>query len=161
MLHAVHAVESFLSNLQQRGCNFHILWFDDYETLSAPSASRANLHKYVLTRTVLKEHLRHVPEMAREGTDDRGPRPDRDINFDFSSPSSPVFQTYASQNPLHFILCSGDPEDDCSADGLAIMSHFAWMGYTLGFFNNFEFKSSKVRTPQTGMRQWLTDDRST
>ncbi|KFA45643.1 hypothetical protein S40293_08914 [Stachybotrys chartarum IBT 40293] len=144
MLHAVHAVESFLSNLQQRGCSFHILWFDDYETLSAPSASRANLHKYVLTRTVLKEHLRHVPETAGNETDDRGPRPDRGINFDFSSPSSSAFQTYASQNPLHFILCSGDPEDDCSADGLAIMSHFAWMGYTLGFFNNFEFKSSKV-----------------
>lgn len=31
LLHAVHAVESFLYKLKERNCNFHIVWIRDHE----------------------------------------------------------------------------------------------------------------------------------
>ncbi|KAI9150582.1 helicase [Paramyrothecium foliicola] len=138
LLHAVHAVEQFLDNLQQRGCHFHILWFEDSESLAVPEGSSKHDFKYRLTRIVLIEHLRNNPvrtTLLRSN-----------ISFEFPSVFSQKFHRYFAQNPLHFIVCfSAASEWGLESTARAVMkSLFAQTGASLGFIDSIEFRSSKV-----------------
>ncbi|KAF9871134.1 DEAD/DEAH box helicase [Colletotrichum karsti] len=152
LLHAVHAVETFLSKLRERGCNFHVLWFDSQEELAVPRCIPEKYrHKYLLTRAVLIEHLRS-PETDHETTPDgstehhNGKDP---MSFVFSAIGNDEFADYMEENSLHFVMCSQgrDAEDaNGSIDHLLVMYLFAKMGYSLSFIDGLDFRSSKVYT---------------
>ncbi len=145
LLHAVHEVETFLNNLRERGCNFHVLWFDDHQEICLPAkASISKAYKYYLTRAILVEHLRNGTARGKDG-----PNASHDTSFVFPSVNSHEFWEYRSRNNLHFVMCASQeqPHRECSNSStapLAIMQIFAELGYCLGFINNVELRSSKA-----------------
>lgn len=132
LLHAVHAIESFLSKLRDRGCNFHIIWFDGYEHLCIPhDVPEEQSYMYLLTRAVI---LQHLP----------------DINYRFKSLGDTKFRRYLNETSLHFIMCcDGGPKHldmvtDNTLDHLSIGFRFAAVGISVAFIDDVEFRSSKV-----------------
>ncbi|KAF3801193.1 putative helicase [Colletotrichum gloeosporioides] len=142
LLHAVHAVETFLSKLQERGCNFHVLWFDSQEQLCVPhDVFEKNRHKYLLTRAVLMEHLRTPTPRDNTTTnpwpDDSDDSPDiwahswtdastdasmdlirhgTPMSFVFSTIQSKEFEEYMEKNCLHFVMCSEGSDFDSAPE---------------------------------------------
>ncbi|KAF0322393.1 DEAD/DEAH box helicase [Colletotrichum asianum] len=174
LLHAVHAVETFLSKLQERGCNFHVLWFDSQEQLCVPhDVLEKSRHKYLLTRAVLMEHLR-TPKSRDEKTrnpwkedssddsSDASTDPPTDpirngtpMSFVFSTIQSKEFEEYMEKNCLHFVMCSQGSDFDSAPevnDGVGSGNHlkamrlFADQGHNLAFIDDIELRSSKVYT---------------
>ncbi|OAA65016.1 DEAD-like helicase [Cordyceps fumosorosea ARSEF 2679] len=137
ILHAIHAVETFLSNLKRRGCQFHIIWFSSHECLCIPSGSStaaSGFHR--LTRTILIKHLCHHSASM-------------DITFEFPSAESAEFQNYTTENALRFFLCLDGLSFDSDATPfakwhLAFIHDIGTRGYSVALINNFEFKSSKA-----------------
>lgn len=146
LLHAVHAVESFLRKLADRGCNFHVLWFDKYEDLSVPRDVPENqAYKYLLTRTVLMQHLANPSNLGR----DQVP-----YSYRFSDLNSAACRGYLNANAVHFILCSHGnatktEQDSRSLDNLSIGYQMAAAGYSVAFINNLTFHSSKVSSSRS------------
>ncbi|KAL0940461.1 DEAD/DEAH box helicase [Colletotrichum truncatum] len=157
LLHAVHAVETFLSRLKERGCNFHVLWLDSYMGLAVPhQVPVKHRHKYLLARDVLIKHLQ-APGVDRSTSDDLAQSSDTDtqMSFVFRAIASDEFVEYTKTKRIHFIMCSHDEPRDLSVDvetgsdnidHLAAMYLFANQGYRLASINDIEFRSSKVYT---------------
>ncbi|KXH62453.1 DEAD/DEAH box helicase [Colletotrichum nymphaeae SA-01] len=146
LLHAVHAIEVFLAKLKERGCNFHVLWFDSHRDLATPPDSPKNKsYKYLLTRAVIIEHLRCPESHPKMNFDDRGIN--SPMSFVFPSVMSPEFAEYTNQHRFHFIMMSqGRSSDfDTTSEGefLRIMYLFGLRGYSLAFIDDIEFRSSK------------------
>jgi hypothetical protein len=144
VLHAIHAVETFMNKLTERGCNFHVLWFDDYEHLCVPRHVPHGLaYKYHLTRDILIQHLAdpsilHHEKCAR--------------SYRFTGLSSDAYLDYLSSNPVHFIMCSHGKStetesDPASLSHLSIGYRMARKGYIVAFIDDIAFQSSKVQTP--------------
>ncbi|KAM3510492.1 hypothetical protein MY11210_005842 [Beauveria gryllotalpidicola] len=139
LLHAIHAVETFLSNLKLRGCQFHIIWFENHEQLCTPtnsSAATSGFHR--LTRAILIKHLRH--DLAGNK-----------ITFEFPNVKSPVFQQYTAKNSLRFFLCLDgfifdEDKSPFAKRHLAFINQLSSRGYSVALINSFEFKSSKAFT---------------
>lgn len=136
LLHAVHAVESFLSKMSDRGCNFHIVWLDRYKHLCVPQgAPRSSSYKYLLTRDVVIQHLARSKGSYR--------------SFRFQDIDDDEFHLYLLQAPVHFFLC-GDSRvvnvdvDSDTLDRLSVGYRLMCKGYRLAFIDNVEFSSSKV-----------------
>ncbi|TIC97855.1 putative helicase [Colletotrichum higginsianum] len=147
LLHAVHAVEVFLSKLKDRGCNFHIIWFDSHQDLAVPpDALHKNAHKYMLTRAVLVEHLRHL-QPASDTNPVNGDL-DAPMSFVFPSIASDEFHQYTSQYYLHFVMLShgrsSESRSNLETQFLVILHLLAQHGYSLAFINDVEFRSSKA-----------------
>ncbi|KAM4058822.1 DEAD/DEAH box helicase [Hirsutella rhossiliensis] len=128
LLHAIHAVESFLARLEQRGCNFHILWFRDHEHLCVPEgvSGDAASNCLRLSRIILIKHLEHYAQYSQAG-----------------------WRPYLAQNAVQFFLCL----DGCALDGCAsptgvqyleFIHHIAFHGYSVALMNSLDFVSSKV-----------------
>ncbi|GJC89533.1 putative helicase C694.02 [Colletotrichum liriopes] len=152
----VHAVEVFLSKLQDRGCNFHIIWFDSHRDLAVPPDALAkNAHKYLLTRAVLVEHLRHLQPAS--DTNPVNSDLDAPMSFVFPSIASAEFRQYTSQYYLHFVMLShgrfSESRSNLETQFLIIMHLLAQHGYSLAFINDVEFRSSKK-----GQRQGRVND---
>lgn len=98
ILHAVHAVESFLQKLRERGCNFHIVWFRDQERLCLPGdALPQDLeNKHLLIRTILIRHLQRLQAHSPEPTSSQGH--DDTVCFEFESFSDDGFDQYLREN---------------------------------------------------------------
>lgn len=133
LLHAIHAIESFLSKLSDRGCNFHIVWFDGYKHLCMPhDVPDEHAYMYLLTRAVIIQHLPNV-------------------NYRFTGFSDNTFRHYLRQTSLHFFMCCDggtthlDNITDVTLDRLSIGYRFACSGICLAFIDDIEFRSSKVR----------------
>jgi hypothetical protein len=141
LLHAVHAVESFLDKLVERGCNFHVLWFDEYEHLCLPrgvSAERA--YKYRLTRAVLIQHLANPSALAV----DQSP-----CSYHFQSLDCEPYRQYLARNAVLFVMCShgeatASERDPISLENLNMGYQVARAGYCVAFINDIDFQSSKV-----------------
>ncbi|ORY63865.1 uncharacterized protein BCR38DRAFT_433323 [Pseudomassariella vexata] len=155
LLHAVYAVETFLSKLKERGCNFHVLWFDGHKSLTVPQGVLPqNEHKYYLTRAVLIEHLRSHqagPDAASEdGVEDAASQ----MSFCFPALDSEEFRAYTKQNALHFVMCL-DGVASGQEEYTALLYLLAQARYNLAFMNTIEFRSSKayasVTTPSGSM----------
>ncbi|KAM3491292.1 hypothetical protein MY3957_005398 [Beauveria namnaoensis] len=139
VLHAIHAVERFLSNLKLRGCQFHVIWFQNHEQLcmiNPSSAAASGFH--LLTRAILIKHLRH---------DSIGSR----VTFEFPSVESPEFQLYTAKNSLRFFLCFDgfvfdERKSPFAKNHLAFINQLSCRGYSVALINNFEFRSSKAFT---------------
>lgn len=149
LLHAIHAVESFLKKLQDRGLNFHVIWFRDQEALCLPrDASDVLSPKYLLIRAILIRHLnRQQPLQDAVATEDA-----KTISFEFEGLDSPSFQHYLANNAVHCFMCLDAPVfGACSSSSeeayLGIAHHFAASGFCLAFIDIVEFSSSRIRAP--------------
>ncbi|RSL77409.1 hypothetical protein CEP52_017720, partial [Fusarium oligoseptatum] len=59
LLHAIHAVEKFLSSLKKRDCSFDVVFFQDLEDICVPDGATGSNYasKYLLARRILIQHL--------------------------------------------------------------------------------------------------------
>ncbi|GAB1319359.1 hypothetical protein MFIFM68171_09569 [Madurella fahalii] len=106
LLHAVHAVETFLAKLRDRGCIFNALWFEEDADICMPAEARMdNLRasKYRLARAVLIQHF-SCPVS-------RGQMRGAESSYLFPSLESGLFHKYLDSNPLHFFLGSNAHHD--------------------------------------------------
>lgn len=147
LLHAIHAVESFLKKLQDRGLNFHVIWFRDHEALCLPrDATDVLSPKYLLIRAVLIRHLnRQQPAQDAVASEDA-----KTVSFEFDGLDSPSFQHYLANNAIHCFMCLDAPVFGvCSSSSeeayLSIAHHFAARGFCLALIDSVEFSSSRVR----------------
>ncbi|KAL6415151.1 hypothetical protein AUP68_01696 [Ilyonectria robusta] len=133
LLHAVYAVESFLNDLQKRGCNFDIFFFRDLDDVCVPEgAAAADAYKYHLTRAILIQHL------ARSDI--------RSEVHEFDSFESDSFTEFLSTHSLQFILChEGDGDEGSRTVQLRhLIWKFASRGRHVGIFNFIAWETSKV-----------------
>lgn len=141
-MHAVFAVEQFLSNLVKRGCNFDIIFFSDLKELCVPPESSKNAYKFQLVRSILIKHLgRSVPDLID------GARPQV---LEFESPDDSEFVGYLQTRAIHFFLChEGGNRDEVSTLRLLDLIHnLAAKRKNVAVINAIEFKSSKVSHPK-------------
>ncbi|OTA76381.1 hypothetical protein M434DRAFT_402525 [Hypoxylon sp. CO27-5] len=136
LLHAVHAVESFLGKLRDRGCNFHIVWFESHKHLCIPYGTPEDHdYKYTLTRAVLIQHL------ARPSTSN--------INHRFDSVDCDAFRQYLTNNTQYFFMCSDgrathSNQHPLTLAHLSIGYRMSCSGYCVAFIDEINFTSSKV-----------------
>ncbi|KAI1767757.1 P-loop containing nucleoside triphosphate hydrolase protein [Hypoxylon sp. FL1150] len=147
LLHAVHAVETFLSKLKSSGCNFHVVWFDDGKDLCIPYGTAAEHgYKYMLTRAVLMQHFARVSRQSGQ------PQSQSTMSYRFDSPECDSFRRYLASNPQYFFLCS-DGRATHSEDHPTTLAHLsigyrmASNGYCVAFIDEIRFNSSKVYVP--------------
>ncbi|TGJ82191.1 hypothetical protein E0Z10_g6577 [Xylaria hypoxylon] len=146
LLHAIFAVESFLKNLRVRGCNFHVVFFDNQTELCAPSKAPERMrYKYQMTRTILIRHLRRYANGTNE-KDDTG------VVFSFPSIDSQQFRKYLAQHPATFLLChDGDAAPrQCAPKQAAfhyMIHQFLQLRHGVALIYGTEFKSSRVIVP--------------
>ncbi|KAI1287759.1 hypothetical protein F5Y03DRAFT_113782 [Xylaria venustula] len=146
LLHAIFAVESFLKNLQARGCTFHVVFFDNQRETCTPSAARENVrYKYEMTRTILIQHLRRstceISEQENIGS-----------VFSFPSVDSQQFQAHVAQHPAAFLLCHDGhtPSGQFTPDSALfhyMIHQFLRLRHSVGLIHGTEFKSSRVTVP--------------
>lgn len=136
LLHAIHTVESFLSKLSDRGCNFHIIWFDSHNDLCIPHGTLEDEeYKYLLTRAAVIKHFAHATGAT--------------FSYRFSAEDGDDFRLYLDRNPLHFFMCSNGGARSSDVDlvalgHLSIGYQMARAGYCVAFIDHIEFRSSKV-----------------
>lgn len=138
LMHAVFAVEQFLSNLVKRGCNFDIIFFGDLKELCVPTGLSKHAYKFQLARSILIKHLaRSVPEIID------GARPQV---LEFESPDDPKFLIYLQTRAVHFFLChEGHNREELDTLRLLDLIHnLASKRKNIAIINDVEFKSSKV-----------------
>ncbi|KAI1774839.1 P-loop containing nucleoside triphosphate hydrolase protein [Hypoxylon cercidicola] len=139
LLHAVHAVETFLSKLRSSGCNFHIVWFDSEKSLAIPYGTvTEHGYKYILTRAVLIQHLARQSQTS--------------LSYRFDSVECDSFRRYLASNPQYFFMCSDgrvthSPDDPTTLAHLNIGYLMACSGYCVAFIDEIRFSSSKVYIP--------------
>lgn len=144
IVHAIHAVETFLNKLTERGCNFHVLWFDDYDHLCVPRDVPHELgYKYRLTRDILIQHFAD-PDILDHGR--------CAYSYRFTGLASRPYLDYLASNPVHFVMCSHGEStetesDPSSLDHLSIGYRMACDGFSVAFINDITFQSSKVHGP--------------
>lgn len=148
LLHAVHAVESLLFRLKERGCNFHIVWFQDHEELCLPRQVPNEIHsRYLLTRTIL---IYHLQRRQHDGVC-KSFAEDHTTCIGFQSLNDSKFKQYMAVNAIRFFLCLDGPAFRACTKAtatafLSIARHLATRGYSLAFINDIEFVSSGVRS---------------
>ncbi|KAL7801815.1 hypothetical protein V8C43DRAFT_324722 [Trichoderma afarasin] len=143
LLHAVYFVERFLSNLQNRGCDFDIVFFRDLRDVCVPHLSGFE-YKYQYARTVIIKHLqRHTMECAKTTGA-------RSSVLEFNSFSSKEFNEYLKGLPIHFVLCHDGVESEDVKD-TTILRYFIRrlisMGKNAAIINSLKWKSSKAYAP--------------
>jgi hypothetical protein len=150
LLHLVHAIETFLAKLRDRGCSVNILWFEEEADVCMPTEIRSdNLRasKYRLARAVLIQHF-SCPTILQEAVSK--------FSRVFPNLQSCDFREYLDNNPLHFFLGSNAHDECREVDGhntaLEMLYRIASAGYCVAFIEGVEFKSSKVASPKVLVR---------
>ncbi|KAI1433428.1 hypothetical protein GGR50DRAFT_668519 [Xylaria sp. CBS 124048] len=137
LLHAIFAVESFLSNFRLRGCNFHVVFFDNQSGLCAPPGIPEDIrYKYQLTRTILFHHLRR--HGGENGTE---------LVFSYPSIDSDGFREYLAQQPATFMLCHDGHITSHRAPFQYMIHQFLQLRHSVALIYGTEFKSSRVLMP--------------
>ncbi|KAI0415135.1 hypothetical protein F5X98DRAFT_389297 [Xylaria grammica] len=146
LLHAIFAVESFLQSLQIRGCNFHVVFFDNQKELCVPSIAPEGVrYKYQMTRVILIRHLQRSNNRVN-GEHDAG------LVFSFPSIDSQHFRDYLTQHPATFLLCHdghaarGQPSPR-EAAFLYMIHQFLQLRHSVALIYGIQFKSSRVIMP--------------
>ncbi|RDA83809.1 hypothetical protein CP532_4611 [Ophiocordyceps camponoti-leonardi (nom. inval.)] len=151
LLHAIHAVEKFLTNLRQRGLNFHIVWFRDHEELCVPPSTDAEeddedddasvdlltMNCPLLTRAIL---IRHLQEYSRDSLE---------FQFQFQNPDCDEFRQYLARQNLRFFLCLDGNAfygrwSTPAKHFLNLFHQLVFAGYSVAIINDVEFVSLKV-----------------
>jgi hypothetical protein len=154
LLHLIHAVESFLAKLRDRGCLFNILWFEREADVCMPTelwTDNSRASKYRLARAVLIQHFSCPGSLGEPGA--------ARFSRVFPSFRSSFFREYLDNHPLHFFLGSnahdvshGVQEQPRGANRhytpLEMLHLMSSAGYCVAFIEGVEFKSSKVHQPQ-------------
>ncbi|KAM5352390.1 hypothetical protein ACJ41O_005113 [Fusarium nematophilum] len=136
LLHAIHAVEKFLSDLKKRDCNFEVIFFRDLENACVPEGVYwTREDKSHLTRRILIQHLT---------------RSDLDFNvLEFDSFDSNDCRVYLATHPIHFMLCH-EAEGGWAKEAIPLR-YLIWRlidsGRSVGLINSIAWKSSKVFVP--------------
>ncbi|KAK4151852.1 DEAD/DEAH box helicase [Chaetomidium leptoderma] len=155
LLHVIHAIETFLAKLRDRGCIFNILWFEKEADVCMPTEIRTDnsrASKYRLARAVLIQHF-SCPTSLEEPSA---------ANFSHVFPNleSSCFREYLDNHPLHFFLGSkahdGFPGGDRHNTPLEMLYLIASAGYCVAFIEGIEFKSSKAYLSMTTPRGSIT-----
>ncbi|KAK2606810.1 hypothetical protein N8I77_005536 [Diaporthe amygdali] len=147
LLHAIHAVESFLQKLYERGLNFHVIWFRDQKALClARDASDVLSSKYLLIRAVLISHL-NCQQSSQNDVDSEAAKT---ISFEFEDLNSPSFHRYLANNAVHCFMCLDAPAfgacPSSSEEAYVSIAHdFAARGFCVCFLDSVGFSSSRVR----------------
>lgn len=135
LLHAIHAVEKFLSSLKKRDCSFDVVFFQDLEDICVPDGARGSNYasKYLLARRILIQHLS---------------RSDIDIKvLELGSFESGECRDYLASNAIHFMLCDEGRGD--SREQTIRLRHLILKildsGRNVAVINSIVWKSSKVR----------------
>ncbi|KAM0344559.1 hypothetical protein ACHAPU_007333 [Fusarium lateritium] len=137
LLHAVHAVEKFLSELKRRDCVFDLIFFRDlHDTCVAKEVvGSTKAAKYYLTRRILIQHLSRS-------------KLDFDI-LELDSFESEECNNYFSSHAVHFMLCD-DGRDSSPAQAVRLQ-HLIWKivasGRHTAVINTIVWRSSKVFLP--------------
>ncbi|KAH6899942.1 hypothetical protein B0T10DRAFT_570328 [Thelonectria olida] len=138
LLHAVYAVEKFLSDLRMRGCRFDIFFLRNMAHVCAPhGTSSTNGYKYRLARTIILQHLA---------------RADISSNIrEFDSFEGDEFEEYLSGRTCHFVLCHEGEGD--GGPGVVELRSLIWklfnMGRQVAIINFTTWKISKPATKLT------------
>ena len=153
LLHAVYAVEKFLSNLYKRGCNFDVLFFSDLQSACVPAGSPNNHEcKFQLFRKILIEHLvRSPPAVNRDGLIPR--------IFEFDSINSKKAAEYFDNNTTHFVLChEGDYDGSPATTCLQLLIHrFLSDGNYVAFMGGVEWRNSKVNKSSKAIPSFISN----
>ncbi|KAI0809733.1 hypothetical protein GGR55DRAFT_689435 [Xylaria sp. FL0064] len=146
LLHAVFAVESFIKRLEVRGCHFHVVFFDNQNTLCVPSAAPESMvYKYTMTRTILIQHL-------RRSSDETSRKQDSGLVFSFPSIDSQHFHSHFHKYTPAFLLChdghTASGHNAPTSGAFYYMIHqFLRLGHSVALIHGTEFKSSRVIVP--------------
>ncbi|KAI0024132.1 hypothetical protein F4780DRAFT_725926 [Xylariomycetidae sp. FL0641] len=141
LVHAVYAVESFLENLKSRGCNFHVIFFQQHRELCIPKgATDSTRYKYELTRAIVREHLQRYSD-AHVG--------DGFAVFCFESMFDQYFTAYLAQNAVLFLVChdgynGSDTLSDVPEIFLSMIHESLRLEYSVALLHSLEFSSSRV-----------------
>ena len=96
MLHATYLVEHFLRALHQRGCKFHVVFFQNNASLCVPPFSLPYLRsKYLLAREAIIQHLQNNLKVAASSIA---------VNI-FGSYETPAFKEYLQESGTYFFMC--------------------------------------------------------
>lgn len=148
LLHATYNVENFLKKLVVRGCNFHVGFIDDHETLCIPPNATHHRQKYLLARTAIIRHLEaNLPESNDQVTIKK-----------FPSVLSKEFLGYLQETGMYFVMLhdgahtvnkdSGEDEEKQARNAkkhLRFLVH--WLvqhGYNVALMNDLQFVDTKV-----------------
>ncbi|KAI1496635.1 hypothetical protein F5X99DRAFT_399678 [Biscogniauxia marginata] len=141
LLHAIFAVENFLSHLKSRGCNFHVVFFDDHQELCIPAViPERKRYKYRLARTIIIQHLQRY--MNGDNNCDH-------LVSCFPSCGCSAFGSWLAQNAILFLLCHDGHESDQSSSTMKGLFHymihrFLRHEYSIALIHRVEFRSSRV-----------------
>ncbi|KAK8167643.1 DEAD/DEAH box helicase-like protein [Phyllosticta citrichinensis] len=143
MLHAAWLVERFLSNLNQRKCNFDLVFFDDHEHLCIPSHTTGPAAaKYLLARAVILRHLQ--ANLARASSDIK--------LLVFPSIHSSAFSAALTSSGYMFVMMNDGAADGCLCEDherdKAILRTAIFdildRGYNVALTNELEWRDTKV-----------------
>ncbi|KAI6363411.1 hypothetical protein MCOR25_005904 [Pyricularia grisea] len=143
LLHAVYAVEKFLTELDQRHCHFQVIWLESHERLCIPPNTPKEHHiKYLLTRRILIEHL-------NRGLGARRPR----CSYLFDNLDDQNFINHLKSNPILFFICSDGRQNlivpEPNADQnislcLHLIYHLNCRGYSIALIDDVDISNAKV-----------------
>ncbi|OBT53071.1 hypothetical protein VE04_07983 [Pseudogymnoascus sp. 24MN13] len=148
LLHAAFVVERFLDNLIKRHCNFHIAFFADHKELCIPPGSSAQRSRYLLTRTLLIQHLEvHLPDTCGV-----------EVHV-FPSLGSDEFNTFLAHSPVYFVMAhdgslptegkevqEGAREKTAKVLLRGILASFNARNLNVALINQNEIRDSKIIT---------------
>ncbi|KAK6517129.1 hypothetical protein TWF506_007005 [Arthrobotrys conoides] len=139
---AIYALERFLSNLRQRGCNFHLVFFEAHKYLcfDQSKTSFQKAWKYLLVREAAILHLQESlpPNSAIKV-------------FTYSSLYDSNFEDYLQEWKPYFALAHDVPSLQPGNKNQQLMqSGIIWkllsQGYNVALLDKIEFRDSKIMT---------------
>jgi hypothetical protein len=148
LLHATYNVENFLKKLVVRGCNFHIGFIEDHQTLCIPPNATQHRNKYLLARAAIIRHLEsNLPEKNSQVSIRK-----------FPTVLSVEFLEYLQETGMYFVMLhdgahtvnkeGGDAEEQQAQKAkthLRFLVHWlVQQGYNVALMNDLEFVDTKV-----------------
>ncbi|KAF3913498.1 hypothetical protein AA313_de0209977 [Arthrobotrys entomopaga] len=142
VVHGIYVLERFLSNLKERGCNFHIIFFEAHKPLCFDHSKvhENQAFRYILIREAFIRHLKQSLSTN-----------DAVQLHHFDSLGDIAFKRYLDESNPYFCMA----HDACTSDGQhmeqfylqsTIIWHIIGHGYNVALLDKVEFKDSKVMT---------------
>ncbi|KAJ6258500.1 hypothetical protein Dda_6542 [Drechslerella dactyloides] len=142
VVHGIYAMEKFLGSLKQRGCNFHIVFFEDHKLLSFNNATTAadRAWRFILIRAAFIRHLQ------QSLTADNPVKVHR-----FQSTADAAFERYLADAKPYFCMAHdavAGAKQQREQHLLQCGALWKMMrgGYNVALLDRVEFRDSKVIT---------------
>ncbi|EPS44374.1 hypothetical protein H072_1644 [Dactylellina haptotyla CBS 200.50] len=142
VVHGIYVMEKFLSNLKQRGCNFHIVFFEAHKLLSFDhgKVDSDKAFRYILIREAFTCHLQQSISSDNPVK----------VHF-FNSLNDLAFKKYLDEAKPYFCMAhdatttNGDRKEQYYLQS-AILCRMMLNGYNIALLDTVEFKDSKAMT---------------